>query len=285
MIERREKLMRFAIGSLLLLFCCRVASGDDLSAPDYVKQVAPILQKYCTGCHNNDDREGKLSLESFAELQKGGKHGTVLVPGQAKSSRLLRVLTGEAKPQMPPEDNEPPSDSEIAVLRAWITAGGKGPAGKELPRVLLTPKLPAAPHAKGITAIAMSPQGTLMAVARFSEVELRAIGGVLRTIGPLTGKVNNVHFSADGAKLIVASGVTGLRGVASLWNVADGSLIREYSAHRDTMYDAELSGDGKTLATCSYDRKVILWNVESGEQLRTLTGHNGAVYDVAFSPD
>ena len=102
----------------------------------------------------------------------------------------------------------------------------------------------------------MSPQGTLLAAARFAEVELRAIGGVLRKIGPLAGKVNAVHFSADGSQLVTASGVTGLRGVASIWNVADGALVREFSAHRDTLYDAELSPDGKVLATAGHTRLV-----------------------------
>jgi WD40 repeat protein len=260
------------------------AEGEGSAAPDYVKQVAPILKKYCAGCHNNDDREGKLSLESFAELNKGGERGAAIVPGQATSSRLIRVLTGDAKPKMPPEDNEAPNESELAILRAWVDLGAKGPEGEE-PRVLVTPRVPAARGSKAITAVAMSPEGTLLAVARFAEVELRAIGGVLRTIGPLDGKVHAVHFSADGSRLVTASGVTGLRGVASIWNVVDGTLIREFTAHRDTLYDAELSPDGKLLATCSYDRKVILWNAETGEQLRTLDGHNDAIYDVAFSPD
>jgi hypothetical protein len=51
------------------------------------------------------------------------------------------------------------------------------------------------------------------------------------------------------------------------------------------MFDAELSPDGKILASCSYDKKIILWDAATGEQLRTLTGHNDAIYDVAFSRD
>ena len=43
----------------------------DAPVPDYVKDVAPLFTKYCAGCHNADDREGKLSLESFVDLQKG----------------------------------------------------------------------------------------------------------------------------------------------------------------------------------------------------------------------
>ena len=59
------------------------------AVPDYNTQVAPILKKYCSGCHNDDDAEGKLSLESFAALQRGGKNGASLLPGDSKSSRLM----------------------------------------------------------------------------------------------------------------------------------------------------------------------------------------------------
>ncbi|MBC8354243.1 MAG: hypothetical protein H8E66_19795 [Planctomycetes bacterium] len=253
--------------------------------PDYVKDVAPILKKYCAGCHNADDAEGKLSLESFVDLQKGGKHGAAIVPGQAESSRLIRVLTGAANPMMPPEDNEAPNEAELATLQAWVDAGAKGPEGAEPARVLIIPKVPSAKRSGPITAIAMSPRGTLLAVAKFGKVELRGIGGPVSTLSDLPGKVNALHFSADGTQLVTASGVTGLNGVASIWNVADGKLVREFKGHRDILYDAELSPDGKVLATCSYDRKVILWNADDGEQLRILEGHNDAIYDVAFSPD
>lgn len=271
--------------SCLLVYFAATAKGDDGQAPDYIKDVAPIFNKYCTACHSADEPEGKLSLDSFADLQKGGEHGASVVPGQAASSRIIRVLTGEAEPKMPPKDNEAPSEAEIATLKAWVEAGAKGPEGAESPRVLVTPKLPAAKVSGAVTAIAMSPQGTLLAVGQFGKVELRAIGGPVATLGDLPGKVNAVHFSADGQRLVIASGVTGLNGVASIWNVVDRKLLREFSGHRDILYDAELSPDGKILATCSYDRQVILWDAESGEVLRTLEGHNDAIYDLAFSPD
>ena len=261
------------------------AIGAETPVPDYVKDIAPILNKYCAGCHNADEREGKLSLESFVELQKGGEHGAAIVPGQAASSRLIRVLVGDAEPKMPPKDNEAPTEAEIAMLKTWVDSGANGPDGIEPPRVLVTPKLPAAKGDGAITAIAMSPLGTLLAVAEFGRVELRGIGGPVMTLSDLPGKVNAVHFSADGLRLVTASGVTGLNGVASIWNVADGKLLREFKGHRDILYDAELSPDGRLLATCSYDRSVILWDAETGEPLRTLEGHNDAIYDLAFSPD
>ena len=276
---------RIVLFGLALLLPTGISLGEEQKGPDFANDITPVLRKYCAGCHNAEDREGGLALDSFAELLKGGEHGGALVPRQAKASRLIRVLVGDAEPKMPPEDNEVPNESEVAILRAWIDAGATGPSGEEPRPTLVTPKLASASGEKAITAVAMSPQGAFLAVARFQQVELRAIGGIVRTTGPLPGKVNAVHFSPDGSQLVAASGVAGLYGVASIWSVADGKLIREFIGHRDSMYDAELSPDGKILATCSYDQKVILWDAASGEQLRLLEGHNDAIYDVAFSPD
>ena len=64
-----------------------------------------------------------------------------------------------------------------------------------------------------------------------------------------------------------------------------GTLAVRFEGHRDILYDAELSPDGKVLATCGYDKKIELWDAASAKPLRTLEGHTGAVYDVAFSPD
>ncbi len=104
--------------------------ADDKSAPDYVKQVAPIFKKYCAGCHNDEDREGKFSLESYKSLQRGTAHGPAVLPGDPQASRMIRVLTGAAKPAMPPKDEPQPGREEIALIAAWIESGARGPQGR-----------------------------------------------------------------------------------------------------------------------------------------------------------
>ena len=86
--------------------------------------------------------EGKLSLVSFAKLQKGGEKGAVVVPNRADASLMIRMLTGEVEPAMPPKDEPQPTDAEINLLRAWIDAGAKGPDGEQsdFPE-LSTPKI------------------------------------------------------------------------------------------------------------------------------------------------
>jgi WD40 repeat protein/mono/diheme cytochrome c family protein len=274
----------------LLALPPRVAA-EGRSAPDYATQVAPILKKYCAGCHNDEDREGKFSLESYPSLQRGTEHGPALLPGDAKGSRIVRLVTSTAKPMMPPKGEPRPGADEIALIEAWIDSGARGPQGQEPDRLaMIVPKIQS--HTKVLPVVAMdaTDDGRWLAVARSSEVGLYAkntprTGRPDRTLGQFPGKVTALHFNRDGQHLVTASGVAGLGGVAAIWNVSDGALVKRFVGHRDILYDAELSPDGKRLATCGYDKKIELWDAVTGKPIRTLEGHTGAVYDVAFSPD
>jgi WD40 repeat protein len=256
--------------------------------PDFNGQIAPLFVKYCTSCHNATDREGKLVLENYAALLEGGKRGAEVVPGHAEQSRLVRVLSGEGDLAMPPKDNEKPKPEEIALIRRWVETGAKGPQGAAVdPTWIVAAKIvPTAPVRDSITAVACSPDGDWIAVARYGRVELLSADSrkVVRTISELRGNVNDVAFSADGSKLVTAAGEAGLFGEARLWNVADGKLVKTFQGHRDSMYAAALSPDGKLLATGSYDQQIRLWNAENGAEIRTLTGHNGAIHALAFHP-
>jgi WD40 repeat protein len=264
------------------------------SAPDYETQVAPIFKAYCAGCHNDEDREGKFSLESFASLQKGTEHGPALLPGDSAGSLMIRLVSGGGKPKMPPKGETRPREDEIALVRAWIDAGAHGPKGQETERLkLVVPKVAASAKPRPIVALDASRDGKWLAVSRDSEVTLYETASQPsalddsphRAFGSFPGKVTALHFTPDGTRLVTASGVGGLGGVAAIWNVADGSLIRRFAGHRDILHDAELSPNGRILATCGYDKTIELWDASSGQHLRALEGHTGAVYDVAFSPD
>jgi WD40 repeat protein len=272
----------------VLLTASPALGADDPTGPDYASQVAPILAKYCAGCHNDDDREGDFSLETYASLREGTPDGPAFRAGDASASRIIRQLTGASKPAMPPKGEPRPGEPEIATLRAWIDAGARGPKGDPADRMtLVVPKIASRGNVRPLTALEASRDGKWLATARYESVEIQKAPGEKpwRVLEDFPGKVTAVHFNADGSRLVTASGVVGLGGVAAIWNPEDGSLIRRFSGHRDLLFDAELSPDGKTLATCGYDRAIRLWDVENGKLLRTLEGHNGAVYDLAFSPD
>ncbi|HEX4129307.1 MAG TPA: pre-peptidase C-terminal domain-containing protein [Pirellulales bacterium] len=271
---------------IVLLACTSVAVAAE--APDYNRDVAPLLQKYCVACHGADDPEKGVVLETHAALLKGGESGAAIVPGSSEKSRLAQMLTGKAKPAMPPKDSDQLSADEIAVIVRWIDAGAPAPTSEPIePKKLVTPKIKTiVPARRAITAAAFSPDGKLLALAGYGEVQLidPLSRTLVRRIGELTGSVTNVAFSTDGKRLAVASGEPSMAGEATLWNVADGTLVRRFAGHKDSLYAVALSPDGKQLATGSYDQRIILWDVASGKELRSFIGHNGAIYDLAFHP-
>jgi hypothetical protein len=110
-------MQRLLVLSVVLL-SASTARAQNKPAPDYRAQVAPIFTKYCTGCHNDEDREGKFSLESFASLQKGTERGPAILPGDPQGSLMIRVLSGTTKPTMPPKGEPRPEPSDIALIAA-----------------------------------------------------------------------------------------------------------------------------------------------------------------------
>jgi len=262
------------------------AGNNSPPAPSYVTEITPILTKYCVGCHNDADLEGKLSLESYASLSRGGKHGAVILAGDAAASRLFRVLTGASKPTMPPEGEPAPSADEIRLLMTWLNAGAGGPEGVEPGRLLVTPHLPHGQVPQPITSLAFAPDGKQVAVARYRQIDLQTPDGrLISRLPERPGKITSVSYSQNGKWLVAASGTTGLSGLATIFDAQTGQVVREFEGHRDILYAAVLSPEAGMLATGSYDREIILWDTQTGAELRRLVGHNGAVFDLAFTPD
>ncbi|MFQ5732076.1 MAG: c-type cytochrome domain-containing protein [Planctomycetaceae bacterium] len=254
---------------------------------DYGKQIAPIFRKYCVGCHNSDDREGKLDLSTFTALKRGGKTGAVVVVKDVAKSRLIGMIEGRLKPAMPPKDNEAPTKREIALLKTWVKTGAPGPIGISPSTALVVPKIqPTGKVRRPIHSIAVARNGRWIAVARHGVVEVVDARSrkPLRTLKGHTGDVTDVVVSNDGRLLAAASGEPGLFGEATVWNTRTWKVAARLKGHRDALYAVALSPDGKTLATGSYDQKIKLWNLATRKELRQLDGHNGPVHDLAFHP-
>jgi len=257
------------------------------AAPEYAHEIAPILRTYCSGCHNDRDAEAEFSVERFATLRKGGAgSGDPIVPGDAAGSVLVQRIKSADSDHMPPDDEPQVPAADLATLEAWIAAGAPGPAADtSILESLAVPRLPASRGPRPVTALAVSPDGTRLAVARGRTVEVFAepdAGGAaaapLLEITDLPGPIAAVHSSRDGSRLVLAGGIAGLRGART------GRLLRSYGGHRDVVYDAELSPDETTLATAGYDRSIKLWNVADGSLIRSIDVHNGAIFDLAWHP-
>ena len=263
------------------------ANSDKPESDRYSKVVAPLMQKYCVSCHNADDFEGEFSVENYKAILNGGESGLVLAPGDAKSSRLIRVMIGLEGPKMPPEDQKAPTKKELAQLIEWVDDGAKGPKGSEpIMKNLVVPDVrPLHQKLEPITDVTWSSNGKWIALGKFKKVELRDPQTMrkIADVGEISGKVNRVKFSADGKFLVIASGVTGLYGEALVIETETLKIHRRFEAHRDSIYGIDISHDNSIVATSGYDKAILLWDVASGKQLKSLKGHNGPVNDVHFS--
>jgi len=268
------------------------ASGGQPASVDYAA-VDAIFSAHCLDCHGSTDPEGQLVLESFETLMKGGEIGPAVVPGKSVESLVVQMIEGRFEKDgkrkiMPPGKRAKLTPVQIASIKAWIDAGAPGPATVATPKELVVPKIsPKGPARNPINALAGSPDATLIAVARYGQVELRSVTdlALARTLPGHRGNVNALLFTTNGQELFAAGGQPGLAGEVRQWNVSDGRLIRVFEGHKDAIYSVALSPDGKLLATGSYDQKIKFWDVETGKDLKTLSGHNGCVYRLAFRPD
>jgi Planctomycete cytochrome C/WD domain, G-beta repeat len=259
--------------------------------PSYTKQVKPFLAKYCVECHNPSKARGDLDLSTIKSAFKGGQNGPSFVPGKPDQSLIVTLAEGKDNPIMPPKNaRNQPTRTEIALLRAWIEGGSKDDSGSitvTLPEITPKDAKPAP-----VAALAYRPGAKPLAVGGQNEVILidPATGGIMSRLSGQTGKVSALAFDRKGEALAVASGRPGTSGEVRVYFVPPSGLPTgrpelTLNAHKDVVLDVAFSPDGRTLATCGYDRLIKLWDANTGKERLTLKDHSDSVYSLSFSPD
>ncbi len=110
--------------SFLAFFIAASAAVFAADAPDtfFENKVRPLLVQHCQECHGPEKHKGGLRLDSRAGWQTGGDSGPALVPGDAKSSRLITAISYTDRDlKMPPKQKL--AEADIAVLTQWIATG------------------------------------------------------------------------------------------------------------------------------------------------------------------
>ena len=107
----------------------RDGTGPELPPPahseiDFGRDIQPILENNCYRCHGPADSRGGLRLHRRDLALEGGDHGPVIVPGSSADSRLIHLVGGLEQLRMPFQE-EPLSDLQVGLLRAWIDQGAQ----------------------------------------------------------------------------------------------------------------------------------------------------------------
>ncbi len=279
--------------SLILAGPLRAAEPAQKKVPDvvsYYRDVRPIFQQHCQGCHQPAKPQGGYIMTSHAELfKKTDRELPGIVAGSVEKSSLVEVLlpTKDGKPARMPKTKDPLAAIDIDIIRKWIVQGAKDdtPAtardavDAEHPPIYQLPPV--------ITSVHFSPDGSLLAVSGFHEVLLHKADGsgmVGRLVG-LSERVQSLAFSPDGKLLAVAGGSPGRFGEVQIWDVAMRKLKLSVSTTFDTIYGVSWSHDGTKIAYGCADNTLRAIDAVTGKQILFQGAHGDWVLGSVFSRD
>jgi hypothetical protein len=97
-----------------------------LAAQDFARDVRPVIEKNCVGCHNPQLRLSGLSLASREHATTGGRRGPAVQSAQPEQSLLLKAIRHEGNLRMPP--GRKLAQADIAMLEKWVRSGAPWPA-------------------------------------------------------------------------------------------------------------------------------------------------------------
>jgi formylglycine-generating enzyme required for sulfatase activity len=100
------------------------------AAVDFVKDIQPIFEQHCVGCHREGNTKGGLRMDTKAQALKGGESGDSLVPGKPDKSFIYTTMVLEADDDlvMPPKKKGGPLPKEKTnLVKQWIAEGAQWP--------------------------------------------------------------------------------------------------------------------------------------------------------------
>jgi uncharacterized membrane protein len=90
----------------------------------YGARIQPIFAAHCITCHGTNKQKGKLRLDSYRALMRGGKDGPVIQTGNIQTSDLFRRISLPAgHDDFMPKGKQPLSADQLKVIELWIGAG------------------------------------------------------------------------------------------------------------------------------------------------------------------
>jgi hypothetical protein len=273
----------YAFAALIALLVSSPLAARDVS---YSKDIKPIIQRSCQGCHQPATKMGGLVLTEYDEITKGGQKGPIFVAGSPDTSRVVGMLSGKVEPLMPMGGKALPGE-EIELFRLWVEQGAKDdtPASEKGPQIPEKP--PVYTQAPLISGLSYSPDGSLLAVGAYKEIVLLKADGS-ETVARLLGKserINSLAFTPDGTKLIAVGGAPARYGEIQVWDVASRKLLRSIDATTDTLFGGAVSPDGKYVCIGGADKGVRVIEIDTGKELFKAGHHEDWVLDAAFGID
>jgi WD40 repeat protein len=256
----------------------------------YFKQIRPIFQANCQGCHQPAKRGGEYVMTAFDQLLKGGESAeAAIVAGQPDKSALVSQISPKDGKAAMPKEKPPLSQTHIDLVRTWIAQGAKDDTPVSNRDVIDMEHPPVYPAPPVINSLDYSPDGKLLAIAGYHEVLLHEVPEdaaqptklAARLVG-LSERIESAVFSPDGTKLAISGGKPGRAGELQVWTVADKKLVLSIPVGYDTCYGANWSPNGQLISVGCSDNTTRAFDATTGEQKFFNGAHSDWVLDTVF---
>ncbi len=288
----RPLLLLLAVLGLTLPGLVCAAEPAEKPVPEtvsYYRDVRPIFQQHCQGCHQPAKPQGGYVMTSHADLLKNTERDTPgIVPGKAAKSSVIEVmLPGKDGKARMPKGKDPLARRDIEVIRKWIAQGAKDDTPVSALDLVDAEHPPIYHLPPVISSLAWSPDGSLLAITGYHEVLLHKGDGsglVGRLVG-LAERIQSVAFSPDGKLLAAAGGSPGRFGEVQIWDVERRKLKLSVSVTYDTLYGVSWSHDSTKVAFGCADNTLRAIDASTGKQVLFGGAHNDWVLGTVFSRD
>src|SRR3954470_367164 len=117
--------IRFAFAALAVLVLPVAARADDPPKVSYYKDIRPILQQNCNGCHQPaNPLGGHVTTDHATLLKPGEREKAGVVPGKPAQSYLIEQIKvhDNGKAEMP-KNRDPLNVIQIKLISDWIAQG------------------------------------------------------------------------------------------------------------------------------------------------------------------
>src|SRR5262245_26935527 len=122
----REIMRRKLIAGLILVMQTGLSYGQTSSKVDFRKDVQPILNQNCIGCHGPNQQMNGFRLDRRSDALRGATIGKPILPGDsARSAMYIRLVSDQLGPKMPPTGALPAA--QVDMIKQWIDQGAVWP--------------------------------------------------------------------------------------------------------------------------------------------------------------
>ena len=133
-MKRMKSIGALRLSTLAVLLVPLVGLAQQRTLPpaadvkvDFAKDIGPLLENRCLGCHSAQLQSNGLRVDSREALLTGGYTGPAIRPGDSAGSKLIHLVAGLEKGIVMPLDGDRLTAEQIGLLRAWIDQGAEWP--------------------------------------------------------------------------------------------------------------------------------------------------------------